>query len=267
VIGGQGDDLVRGSSRSNVLDGGAGDDRLIGADGDTLLGGAGDDILSLTIPSGPKSLPILVDGGDDAGLDRLVLRGGMATFNDDTVRHIDAVDVRGTGVDLADVSQGARITIYSAGGAEVFGTSGDDLIKGGRGSDTIEGGAGADRMFGSGPESREGDIFVFTHLSDMMGGGQTDRILDFGANDRIDLSQIDADPEQQDGIQHFTFVESFSDRGGSDAEVMVRADGGSNFTVLFDSNHDGLADASFRVVGAMPTEQNFILTPAQPEFG
>ncbi|MGV3553084.1 calcium-binding protein [Rhizobium sp.] len=75
-IGSEGDDIMRGFNKADVLKGFGGDDRLIGAKGnDKLVGGAGDDYLS-----GGKGNDILKGGtGDDyliGGKGNDILQGG-----------------------------------------------------------------------------------------------------------------------------------------------------------------------------------------------
>ncbi len=69
------------------------------------------------------------------------------------------------------------------------GADGDDLVDGGPGADVLSGGSGADMFVWS-----EGDLDP----------NAIDAITDFEAGDMIDLSKIDADPNQ-DGNQAFTF--------------------------------------------------------------
>lgn len=155
VIGGAGNDVLRGNSADNALTGNAGDDTLVGVDGDDVLdGGLGNDRL---------------DGGDGAdrlsggeGEDRLLGREGA-----------DRLD-GGAGEDVLQGGQGADLLIGGGGDDRLEGGSGDDILSGGAGADTLAGGSGA-------------DSFVFTAFDTV------DRVRDFqvrgGAADLILLDK------------------------------------------------------------------------------
>lgn len=91
-----------------------------------------------------------------------------------------------------DLLRGCAGNDHLAGGANndrLVGSWGNDTLDGGSGSDHIAGGAGKDRLAGG----LHDDMFVFTLLSDSgIEAATRDRILDFAAGDRIDLSVIDA---------------------------------------------------------------------------
>lgn len=123
-------------------------------DDETLVGGAADDELH----GGAGDDRIFGLGGDDrlfgdAGDDRLFGRGG-----DDIVRG-------GGGNDVID---------GGSGDDQVHGGGGADLLIGGRADDRLEGGAGTDRF-----KFRPGD--------------GDDEILDFSAEDRLDLRAFKLD--------------------------------------------------------------------------
>lgn len=105
--GGAGDDLLIGNNGSDVLDGGAGQDNLFGIDGDDVLdGGAEADILA-----GGNGADVLIGG---AGTDTLFGEAGD------------------------DILLGGSEDDVLVGGA------GDDILDGGTGADTLQGGAGND---------------------------------------------------------------------------------------------------------------------------
>ncbi|MFB2552432.1 VCBS domain-containing protein [Ensifer soli] len=75
LTGNQGDDVLDGGDGNDLLDGGAGDDHLVGGAGnDTLQGGAGDDLLD----AGAGSDTALGSSGDDVFLHRVAENAGAA---------------------------------------------------------------------------------------------------------------------------------------------------------------------------------------------
>lgn len=178
-----GNDLYdgRGGEHRGVVDGGTGDDRLIGGDhGDWLIGGRGDDL-------------ILAGGGDDlvqGGSGRDALDGGAGY---DTLSFLDAW--QGVEVDLALGTAINRGTSYVRGFEAVVGSvyadtirgsaaadflegaAGDDVLVGGDGDDVLLGDTGADRLTGGAGNDR----FLFSD------GDGVDRITDFAAGDRIEV--------------------------------------------------------------------------------
>ena len=112
VAAGAGDDVYLGGGTGAVVDGGAGDDRLLGGTGDDVLqGGDGDDLLN----------------------------GG---FGDDKLRG-------GNGEDQLFGGNGNDALDGGADDDEVYGGAGDDHLGGGAGNDTIVGGSGNDTLTGA----------------------------------------------------------------------------------------------------------------------
>ena len=131
VIGGAGDDIIRGDENANVIDGAGGDDTLEGRGGnDEIDGGAGDDTAEYSgtfdqytiTPNEDGSLT--VDGPD--GTDTLTNIETLAFENGSTY----------------DVATG--ILHGSETADELEGSSGDDVMAGGDGADTLDGGEGDD---------------------------------------------------------------------------------------------------------------------------
>jgi serralysin len=191
MLGDRDDDLLLGEDGFDTLSGGDGADRLEGgADNDLLFGGDGDD----TLESGA--------GNDfsagDAGRDLITNSGGSDLIfggdGEDTIRAGNDGDILlgnrdadvmtgGTGGDTLFGGQGNDI-LEGGGGADVLlGDRDDDQLSGGEGDDRLLGGPGADRLTGGAGR----DVFVFLAITD-----SGDRILDFTAEDVIDLSGIDA---------------------------------------------------------------------------
>ncbi|MTD43522.1 hypothetical protein GKE82_04190 [Conexibacter sp. W3-3-2] len=154
VVGGAGDDLVRGTDADETVIGGGGDDVVdLGAGEDRFDGGPGDDACLLGGPG-----PDVCDGGAGEGdvarhlgsvpmvlsLDGRANDGprGAATGNLLGIEEL----IGGEGPDLLVGSDGAD-RLSGRGGDDVLrGGGGDDVLLGDRGDDTVEGGAGVDRV-------------------------------------------------------------------------------------------------------------------------
>ena len=162
VIGGSGNDLLRGYINANRLEGGAGNDRLEGHLGnDMLLGGSGDDHLNGS--DGDDTL----NGGAGGTADGDVLAGGAGV---DTAsyagRWVAVVVTIGDGADdggagerdrvLADVENAVggfgadRLVghVQTAVANRLDGAWGNDVLYGHDGNDALVGGDGEDRLFG-----------------------------------------------------------------------------------------------------------------------
>lgn len=194
-----GEDVVKGNSEGDRLYGGAGDDILDGAAGaDRLFGQAGAD----TVTGG---------AGDDG------ISGGA-----------------GNDVIYGDAAPGdAAAASLGTGNDRLFGDAGDDVILGGGGGDVLYGGAGADRLDGGEGDdliygNGQGDVFVFA------GAFGRDRIADFGASDRIDLSAF-----------HLAYADlAFASiRGGIEVTALRFGDGNR---IVVSGAHDPIAEQMFR---------------------
>ena len=164
-----GDDLIFATGGNNVIWGGRGDDTIWGADGnDTVGGGLGDDVIHGV---GGNNMLWGSEGND-------TVYGGTGN---DTIGG-------GSGNDLIYGGRGqnqlwggrGNDTIYAGdGGDSLGGNAGDDVLIGGAGNDTLYAGAGSDTLYGGGGN----DVFVFFRQYDH------NRIMDFGAGDRLELAQ------------------------------------------------------------------------------
>lgn len=160
IKGGEGNDILTGSTSANVIDGNGGDDSIsggpggtctgTGADIDTLNGGPGND----TFPMGDgvtSNCADIVDGG--AGFDLVdyerrtvalsVSLDGIA--NDGAVGEDD--NIKST-VEAVLGGIGNDTLIGSSNADELHGGIGNDLIRGGAGNDTLVGGPGNDTLAG-----------------------------------------------------------------------------------------------------------------------
>ncbi|MEQ9693848.1 calcium-binding protein, partial [Shimia sp. SDUM112013] len=154
-----GDDLIYSYPDDNRVDGGAGNDTILGQGGnDTLLGGDGND--SLLGGAGTDQLvggsgnDTLIGGDDDRDLRDLAFGGEgndliEGGYGNDELRG-DAGDDTiegGFGADTVIGGDGADLLTGSAWSDLIFGGAGDDFVNGGWGHDRVNGGTGADRFF------------------------------------------------------------------------------------------------------------------------
>ncbi len=178
-----GDDRLRGNDGDDIIDGGAGEDRIDGDDGDDILAG-GDGSDSVRGGDGDDLFVASYDDGDD--------------------------DYRGDdGIDTYDLSQTSADAVVDLGaGTAVSVDIGQDQI---RDFENVIGGSGNDVFFASNAVNvfygGEGtDTFTFRTAAEASAGhGKWDKIKDFAIGDKIDLSFIDANNEQE-GNQSFAFV-------------------------------------------------------------
>ncbi|MFG1480818.1 calcium-binding protein [Xanthobacter sp. V4C-4] len=177
VLGKAGDDFLNDTEGNDILDGGAGNDTFgIGPGLNTLIGGDGKDGLSVW-SSDTHSIfsQSTFDGGD--GFDWFYANYEMGT---DAITLLpDSADgsalvfaVRQTTITLTNVES---VTIFGGdAGNTLTGGAGDDVLYGGAAHDTLTGGAGDDVLYG-------GDA------DDVVNGGAGNDSLTGGlGNDRLD---------------------------------------------------------------------------------
>lgn len=154
------DTLNAGQRKAVLLEGGAGNDRLVGGAGDdwlsggagtdTLTGGDGDDTLLIDAQDTQPGLLIggqaNVSGG--AGFDIAVVTGTQGVTLNLAEAQLEAA-IGGSGKDQLSTQGTGRVLL--AGGA------GDDVLTGGMAGDILMGGTGTDALNGSGGN----DIYVF----------------------------------------------------------------------------------------------------------
>jgi hypothetical protein len=209
--------IFRQTNTSQSINAQAGDDTIIieGNASDTIFGGSGDDYLS-------------GGGGDD------VLRGGSGA--DDILGGAGADSIGGgSGADFLAGDNDA-VPMSQHGVDTIGGGGGDDTLYGGGRADILSGGTGADTFlyrvgFGASNESAV---------------GAADRITDFQAGDRIDVSMIN-------GAADFTLANGPSTAANT-FWVETRDDGQH---VFFNVN-GGAPDMEIIVQGATVTEDSII---------
>lgn len=178
--GGQGQDTLFGGRGEDSLDGGAGDDALNGGAGaDALSGGAGTDRASYATAVTVALDGSLVATGEAAGDVLAGVEGLAGSPLDDRLR--------GDG--------GANVLVGNAGADRLEGQGGDDVLYGGAGDDALTGGGGRDVL----GDATGLDRFVFLDLADSAASAARDRVIGFGAGDRVVLTAIDAVAGGADG--------------------------------------------------------------------
>ena len=145
--GGSGNDRLVGDGDPNRLDGGAGNDQLLGGGGtDDLIGGTGADDIFGGADFDRVTYPEVPTMGSPLGADQSISLDDVA--NDGAQGEGDNVHV-----DVEDVSAGAGSdTVVGNDNPNVLdGEAGDDVVTGGGGADILFGGAGLDVL-----QSRDG---------------------------------------------------------------------------------------------------------------
>jgi Ca2+-binding RTX toxin-like protein len=163
LLGGDFDDDLRGDALANLIQGGNGNDWLLGRAGnDTLIGGAGND--NFFGGAGAD----LFDGG--SGVDRAVYSDALAGIVVDFLNPArNTGDAAGDTFTLIEALRGSNFnddlsldnadnqvdawwgndTVAGLGGNDILnGRAGNDVLDGGDGNDQLYGGPGADRLIG-----------------------------------------------------------------------------------------------------------------------
>jgi Ca2+-binding RTX toxin-like protein len=164
VDGGLGNDLLVGGWVDDVLNGNDGNDHIVGRFGSDILNGdSGNDILR----GGHDNDIIMGSEGDD----RVI--GGSGTNT------IDA----GSGSDIVFGGSGPDTIDGSDGNDFIYAGSGDDVVDGGEGQDVIRGGAGIDELDGG----SENDRVVGDQGDDVLSGSAGNDLL-FGDDGDDEIS-------------------------------------------------------------------------------
>lgn len=295
LSGGAGDDTIGGEAGTDVLNGDAGNDRLIGGTGaDTMNGGADNDTLIVDNAgdvanggTGTDTVEIVASltnysiAGD---VENITVRAASTVIGNalDNLFGGSAGDdgfLAGDGNDTAYGRAGNDSLSGENGNDRLFGEAGNDTLSGGSGADLmyggadndiLNGGADADTLYGeagidtlAGGSGRDmlyggagNDIFAFDDGDSGATVATADRIMDFAAGDRIDLSAIDA--IVMDSTTPFSFIGTgaFTSTAGQLRYQFV----GAETYIYGDMNGDGLPDLVIRVQGNIAlTAADFVL--------
>lgn len=130
-------------------------------------------------------------------------------------------------------------------GDVILGNELDNVIRGGKGNDTITGGRGADTLSGGAGN----DTFVYKAFTEMGTREKSDRIVDFGRGDKIDLRGL--------GVK---FIGKSTDDAILNMHTMPKQFY-LNVTLdelRFDANGDGIVDHLIRIGGTLHKDQLLI---------
>ncbi len=246
ILGGAGNDAIRGTDSRDRIDGGPGDDKIAGRGGndylrggigrDTIDGGEGNDSIMGDPANLPRDQQDVDDGTlpasliDDAGTTTLADAppadtppgDGDATVPPERDATFDDVIDGGPGHDRIfgqrgrDQIRGGTGNDYIRGGAGrdwISGDAGHDTINGDRGNDVVFGGAGNDHLGG-----RSGNDVV-------VGGSGRDRISGGTGDDWLLGDATDAVPDEPVAMHVFA---SRADEGDRAAGDQIRGDDGDD---------------------------------------
>lgn len=213
VLGGEGNDIVRGGDGEETILGLDGNDQLYGGGGaDRVSGGAGRDYLD-----GQGGNDILFGGrGDDTvyglgGDDRLAGGEGQDYLEG------------ATGNDTLDGGAGNDILSGGRDDDTIRGGTGDDVVYAGRGTDSVDGGQGADKAFTeSGDSTTEVEQNVTVQIKDTASFITVEGSAEFKERVAADLDLLRASPDgakmlqalqtgHDDSAWHFLFFGSDGD--------------------------------------------------------
>ena len=196
IDGGDGNDMITGTSAADRIRGGTGNDTLIGlGDDDTFLLTTGGDLSGTDQYDGGTGYDRIVGGWSvdvlhvTNNLSNLVgieeLEGGDTTLDRNTIQATagnDTLDFSGLVVNNFTIDGGA-------GNDTITGTSAADRIRGGDDNDTITGGAGDDTIFGNdGNDTFRLITSNFDNGTDQYDGGAGyDRIVGGWSHDTLNV--------------------------------------------------------------------------------
>jgi Ca2+-binding RTX toxin-like protein len=213
--GGDGDDVLLGSSSVESLNGGAGDDVISAGDGDDELeGGDGNDVLNGGLGddtarggAGDDQL----NGGD--GADLLIGESGNDIINGDA------------GDDVLQGNFGDDFLNGSTGNDSVSAGLGKDIVIGGAGRDSLDGGHNDDTILGNSGD----DLIIASNGNDFVNGGGGNDTLNGGDGDDTLIGGNGDD--LMAGVDGADFLS-----GDAGADTLVGGDG--NDTLLGGSQND-----------------------------
>ncbi len=188
IIGGSGDDDLRGNFLANTLTGNSGDDRLNGVDGnDSLIGGIGDDIYVFgTMTTAAETDTVTEQLGEGNDFLSFASLSSVVTVNlaSNVVQsvHTNRSLQLNSGVTVENVLGGSAADVLFGNTLDnrLVGNDGDDVLVGGDGNDFLNGGIGRDILIGG------NDL-------DAIFGGADDDILIAGttSSDSLPINLVD----------------------------------------------------------------------------
>lgn len=141
VFGGDGDDVIKGSTAADVLDGGAGSDQITGyGGGDTITGGSDNDFIQLGGLQHITESITYEDWSYDEATDSWIDNG------EKTVTYTYDINDPGTAGGVVHGGDGDDYLEGSNGNDLITGDAGNDNIVGNNGNDTLTGNAGDDNI-------------------------------------------------------------------------------------------------------------------------
>jgi Ca2+-binding RTX toxin-like protein len=214
ILGTSGNDTINfGNVKGTAaIQGGDGDDTIVGSATVSVSGGNGNDILS-----GARRLS--GDAGDD---------------------HI----MGGSGADSLNGGSDNDMLIGGGGNDSLYGADGNDIMSDIAGNNYFEGSFGKDDMTGG----TGIDQFVFIRMVESGVGNNADIIRSFtSGQDKIDFSFIDPDPVTA-GNQPFTYLGVGAFTADGEAELRYFVDG-ANSRIQADIDGNGVADLELSMIG------------------
>ena len=196
LTGSDGNDTLIGDARANTLNGGAGDDLLVGGSGgsvDTFIGGSGVDTVSyfgsdagviVNLKSGAAGAGPGSEALGDTYSEIENLTGSI--YSDNLIGDTNANILKGNaGDDWLVGDTGDDVLIGGAGVDRLDAGGGDDSLDGGLGDDLLDGGDGKDTLAGGdGRDHLRGDTQI-TGFDDVLSGGADSDRVDGGAGNDI----------------------------------------------------------------------------------
>jgi Ca2+-binding RTX toxin-like protein len=177
IEGGPGNDTLIGSDAADLLAGGEGNDRLQGLGAaDTLDGGPGIDTVSYAEAPGAVAVDLGTGSGGTAGaIDALSsFEAVIGSAGTDTVTGTAAAE-------SFDLGPGDDVVFAGAGNDGVLGGPGNDVMRGGPGADTLNGEAGSDTVLYDERSAGEPVTVTLASVGDDGAPGENDSLLSIEA--------------------------------------------------------------------------------------
>lgn len=255
VFGGEGNDVLWGSSGRDLLVGGAGNDTITGRGGDDLIyGGArtGGDYIYGIDPGGPQQWA--GGNGSPANVNSITRDDNLVGSGDDYLYGEDGADeiYGGDGDDNVVTGYNNSTDPFNIdrgygglGNDKVYGGNGRDYLDGGDGNDTISAGLGDDQVY-----ARGGDDVVF-------GGGGSDTLGGGDGNDAL-YGEI-GDDYLTGGLGNDTLNggDGNDNLDGGPGNDMLTGGNGSDIFTGGDGTNDTATDAAFAEWAGMSGIENY----------